>query len=190
MVSASGLERLESSRMASLGWVERAQPHREMGLGFFSQAQAPERTAEDKPPFLVRAGEEFTAALTLAPIDPQALAMLLAVRMEQGELDEARRVMDTAHAIAPVSPEFAMIRGWLAMRLWPNLSADEQAHALVDFRMAFRTLPRPFTDLVVRAGFVEEVRSALAAGEEEQADAFERALDRAYVYPRPSTPMR
>lgn len=178
------MERLDSSRRAALGWVDRAQTHRELGLAAFARAQSTLTPAEAKPALLDEARNQFRQALALAPVDPQVLAMLTGVEMGRGNPLAALDALRMAYAVAPVSPEFALIRSWVAMRLWPELSPEQQVRAQADFIMAFKLRPRQLVMLARGSDFVPQVRESLV-DDFELSDAFEAALTASFVYPQP-----
>jgi tetratricopeptide (TPR) repeat protein len=183
LVAEAGMERLDSSRRAALGWVDRAQTHRELGLAAFARAQSSLTPAEARPALLEEARSQFRRALTLAPIDPQVLAMLTGVEMGLGHRQEALDVLAMAYAVAPVSPEFALIRSWVAMRLWPQLSPEQQTRARADFVMALKMRPRQLVMLARGTGFVPQIRESIV-DDFELSDAFEDMLTASFVYPQ------
>ena len=185
LVTEGGRDRMEASRQGALQWVDRAQSHRELGLLAFSKAQSLEAVPERRA-LLETARFELRQALTLAPIDPQTVAMLTAVELGLDHRPEALGSLRMAQQVAPVSPEFALIRSWAAMQLWDEMPETMQAHARTDFVMAARTRLNQLVRLARGGGFVEEIRSDLA-DDQELADAFEDALTRSYIYPQPGT---
>ncbi len=103
-----GLERLVSSRRASVERVARPRAHRDLAMAYLLEA---ERLPDgDAQRFASAAEAEFLAALRLAPADPTAWAMVPFAALRRGEPERAADLLRAGLRVVPYSPDYALNR--------------------------------------------------------------------------------
>lgn len=120
-----GLERLVSTRRASVEWVARPRAHRDLAMAYLLEA---ERLPEgDALRFSVGAEAEFLAAVRLAPADPTVWAMVPFAALRRGEAERAAELFRVGLRVVPYAPDYALNRLAVLIALEGRRDGDFEA---------------------------------------------------------------
>jgi hypothetical protein len=174
-----GFRRLLASREAASRSAPMPAFDRDRGLALIALAQQAGDDQARRRMYLARARDAFATATGKVPTQPMSLAMLAYVDSELGEATEAARILRLGWQLAPYSPEYAILRTWVAIVVWNELSDLDHDRAGRDFRAAMTRDPDRFLKTVVNTGFEGPARQALQA-DPLLSDRFEAALGAQY----------
>ena len=180
-VPKEDLLKLHASQLGAVDWVPSGKSHADRAVTEIALAKAAPSRSVERADWYQRAEASVEEGLLLAPAAPYAWARLAYLRLKNGGRNSgAREALSMSFLTGPYEKRLATSRIQYAIRLWNQLSPEDQAFVKKQILWADRTKRRALIEMAKRGRKSRTIiLSALAQDPNPgRLESFKRALNK------------